>query len=187
MSNTPATEVVGVFQDRDSVEAAIEMLQSRGLDRSQLTVLSTADSIRERLGLSVEAPSDPAGQIETPVDKSEQQNITPLLAGVPAYLGAALAAGITVASGGTLAGVAVAALLGGAGGGAVGAGAASAVRGGIDDSYSEQLASGGILLLVHPRSDDDLATAKAVLGRHAERTVETEPGSSSGGAEKKQP
>lgn len=174
MSQAPEMQVVGVFHDRDRLDAAIEMLQSHGIERSQLTVLGSADSLRERLGLEVSPPSDPAGQIEAPVDKSEEQNITPLVAGVPAYLAATLAAGVTVASGGTLAGVAVAALLGGAGGGLLGASAAGAMRGEVEDSYAEQLEKGGILLLVHPRTPEDLDNAKRVLEQHAQRTVETE-------------
>jgi hypothetical protein len=166
---------VGVFNDRDELESAIEMLQSHGLERSQLSILGTADAMRERLGMEVAQPSDPAGQVEAPVDKSEEQNVTPLLAGIPAYAGAVLAAGVTVASGGTLAGVAAAALLGGAGAGALGIGAASAVRGNVENSYEEQLAKGGILLLVHPRTPEDVTNAKEVLARHATRTTETKP------------
>jgi hypothetical protein len=175
MSQAPETQVIGVFKDRGELETAIEMLQSRGLERSQLAILSSADTIRDRLGLRVAEPVDPGLEVQAPVDESEKQNITPLLAGVPAYLGAVLAAGAAVASGGTLAGVAVAALLGGAGGSAIGAGAAGALRSGIEESYADQLAQGGILLLIHPRSQDDVATAKAVLAEHADRTVEMPP------------
>jgi hypothetical protein len=101
--------------------------------------------------------------------------MTPLLAGIPAYLGATLAAGVTVASGGALAGVAVAALLGGAGGGLLGASAAGAMRDGVEESYADQLEKGGFLLLVLPRKPDDVATAKRILSEHARRTVETKP------------
>ena len=93
------------------------------------------------------------------MEKSEQQNVTPLLAGVPAYMGAVLAAGVAVASGGTLAGAAVAALF----------------RGEVERSYEEQIAKGGILLLVHPRTPEDVTNAKEILNRHATRAVETEP------------
>ena len=130
--------------------------------------------MRTRLGLPVAEPTDaPAAEAGAPIDKSEEQNMTPLLAGMPAYLGAVLAAGVAVASGGTLAGAAVAALLGGAGGGAMGAGAAGLFRGSVEQSYAEQLSQGGILLLVEPRSEDDLEQAKTVLAEHAARQIET--------------
>ena len=175
MSQAHEVEIIGVFDDRDEFEKAIEMLQSRGLERSQLTVLGTADAVRARLGLDVAEPGAKASQEQAPVDRSEQQNITPLLAGLPAFAGAALAAGVTIASGGALAGAAVAALLGGTGGGLLGAGAAGAVREGVESGYAEQLARGGILLLVHPRTADDVANAKAILAEHATRNIEMEP------------
>ena len=35
--------------------------------------------------------------------------------------------------------------------------------------------AGGILLLVHPRSDQDVGNARAVLERHAAQEIETPP------------
>ncbi len=176
MSEPPQTQIIGVFHEREAVERAIEMLQSHGLERSQLSVLGTADAVRSRLGLSVAESAEPGTEeTDTPVDASEKQNMTSLLAGVPTYIGAVLAAGVAVASGGTLAGAAVAAVLGGAGGGALGAGAAGLFRGSVERNYEEQLAQGGILLLVHPRDGRDVVHAKEVLSRHADRQVETEP------------
>ena len=176
MSQAPNSQIVGVFHDRAEVEAAIELLQSHGLERSQLAVLGKADAISERLGLQVDgAPSGPPSAAGTPVDESDKQNVTPLLAGIPAYVAAALAAGVAVASGGTLAGAAVAALLGAAGGGAIGAGAAGLFRDSVENSYAEQLVQGGILLLVHPRSQENLVRARAVLAKHADQQMETAP------------
>jgi hypothetical protein len=175
VSEAPEIQIIGVFHDRGAVEEAIEALQSHGLERGQLAILGTADAVRERLGLPIEEPGAGNADVQAPVDGSEKQNMTPLLAGVPAYLGAVLAAGVTVASGGALAGAAVAALAGAAGGGALGGAAAGLFRGQVESSYEEQLAKGGILLLVHPRKPEDVETAKAILGRHADRQVETEP------------
>jgi hypothetical protein len=176
VSQAPNTQIVGVFHDRAALESAIDQLQSQGIERSQLAVLGSSDAIRERLGLEVESPrngDDPAGT--TPIDDSDKRNLTPLLAGVPAYVAATLAAGVAIASGGTLAGAAVAALLGGAGGGALGAGAAGLFRDAVDEQYAEQLAHGGILLLVHPRSDQNVENARAVLEQHAAQEIETPP------------
>ena len=41
--------------------------------------------------------------------------------------------------------------------------------------HAEQLAHVGILLLVHPRSDQDVGNARAVLERHAAREIQTPP------------
>ena len=174
MSAAPDTEIIGVFHDRNELEKAIEMLQSHGLERSQLTVLGTSDSIRERFGMEVAPPSEGTPDIQAPVDKSEEQNVTPLLAGLPAYVGAMLAAGATVASGGALAGVAVAALAGGA---LLGGGAAKLFRDQVEGAYEEHLQRGGILLLVTPRKAEDITHVKEVLARHAEQSFEKESGS----------
>jgi hypothetical protein len=175
MSEAPNTQIVGVFHDRAGVEAAIELLQSQGLERSQLAVLGSADTIRERLGMTIADSSDGDKESSAPIDESEKQNVTPLLAGVPAYVAATLAAGVAIASGGTLAGAAVAALLGGAGGGVLGVGAAGLFRDSVDQSYTDQIERGGILLMVHPRSVEDLEHARTVLSQHAERQIEMPP------------
>ena len=127
------------------------------------------------MGLEIQGTGsgDPAGS--PPIDESEKQNMTPLLAGVPAYIVATFAAGATIASGGTLAGAAVAALLGSAGGEVIGAGAAGLFRNAVDEEYAEQLAHGGPLLLVHPRSSEDLEHARTVLAQHAAQQIETLP------------
>ena len=101
MSEAPQVQIVGVFRDRKDAENAIETLQSRGIERSQLALLGSADAVREQLGLTVAEGPAADKEAKAPVDASEKQNMTPLLAGVPAYRGAVLAAGVAVASGGT--------------------------------------------------------------------------------------
>jgi hypothetical protein len=72
VSEAPNVEIIGVFHDRDAVEKAIEMLQSHGLERGQLTILGTADAVRERLGMEVGAPGAANADAQAPVDKSEE-------------------------------------------------------------------------------------------------------------------
>lgn len=177
MNATANTDIIGLFRDRTELERAIEMLQSHGLERSQLTILGTSDAVRERFGLEVAPPSPDKPDLQAPIDKSEERNITPLLAGLPAYAGAVLAAGVTVASGGALAGVAVAALAGAAGGGLLGGVAAKTLHDQVEGAYDEHLRRGGVLLLVTPRTADDIKNAKEILGQHADQTVEKETGS----------
>jgi hypothetical protein len=175
MTEENPAEIVAVFHDRESLEKALEELQSHGLERSQLAILGTEDAVRHRLGLPVTESSAETAEVEAPVDRSDQNNVARLLAGLPAYVGAVLAAGVAVASGGTLAGAAVAALAAGAGGGLVGAGAVKIFKDQVEGAYAEQLQQGGILLLVHPRSPEDIVNAKAILARRAERSIEQKP------------
>jgi hypothetical protein len=54
----------------------------------------------------------------------------------------------------------------------LGFGAAKVLHGQADASYTDQLQKGGVVLLVQPRSADDLETARRILGQKAERTAE---------------
>ena len=93
---------------------------------------------------------------------------------VPAYVGATLAAGVTVASGGVLGGVAVAALAGAAAGGVAGGSAGRLFNDSIDHTYDEQLRAGGICLIVALTDPGQTNTVKRVLEEHAAKRVETQ-------------
>jgi hypothetical protein len=168
--DTDREVVVAVFPDRAPLEAAIDRLQSRGLDRSQLSLLSGTPEEAEEVATH-ETPSldrDPR------VD-SDSTNVTPLVTGLPAYAAALVAVGVTVASGGTLAGVAVAALAAGAGGAALGAGANALLQGNLDRVYEDQLRLGGLILAVHPVRPEEKAVALEVLSGAGAVSVDTYP------------
>jgi hypothetical protein len=172
-------EIVGVFHDRGELEKAMDALEGHGIDRSQLSLLGTREAVESRLGLpmrEVEAhPAQAAAEAprQEPIKRDEAGNLTGMMAGIPTYIGAVLAAGVTAASGGALAGVAVAAIAGGAGGGAIGATAARIFNESVDQSYEEQLREGGILLFVTLKHPGEAGAAKRVLAEHAARNVET--------------
>lgn len=162
--------VVAVFPDRAPLEAAIDRLQSRGLDRSQLSLISgTPEDAAD-----VATQATPVPERDPRVD-SDAANITPLVTGLPAYAAALVAVGVTVASGGTLAGVAIAALAAGAGGAALGAGANTLLRGNLDQVYEDQLRLGGLILAVHPVLEEEKAAALDVLDHAGAVSVNTYP------------
>ena len=159
--------VIGVFPDRAGVERAIEALQSRGFNQAQLNLLAAAPekAAAGEIGQPTESAQKDA------LDREDSANVPPLVAGIPAYLGAVLAAGVTVASGGALAGVAIAALAGGAGGQAAGAGAARLFQDNVDSTYDEQLRRGGMVLMARLWSPGDAETARAVMREHGATSV----------------
>lgn len=176
-------EVVGVFHDRGELEKAMDALEGKGIDRSQLSLLGTGEAVEAKLGLPLReveghpeatAAAEAGTPVEEPIKRDEAGNITGLLAGIPTYVGAVAAAGVTAASGGALAGVAVAALAGAAGGGALGASAAGFFNEQVDAAYEEQLKAGGILLIVTLKHPGEAGAAKAVLQEHAAEKVETQ-------------
>jgi outer membrane lipoprotein SlyB len=151
--------IIAVFPTRDRVEVAIQELIGKGLDRSQVSLLASQASVDEITRLGTVQVDD----TEEATDRADTGNVQGLLAGIPAYLAAVLAAGVTVASGGTLAGVALAALGGGAAGGLLGAGAAKSFGDTVDARYDEQLAKGGIVIVVSPQDEAQAANAEAIL------------------------
>lgn len=154
--------VLAVFQDRDRLEKALDALQGSGIDRASIHLVAADRSARE-----VAATPETAQPIaDAPVDRAETGNVQGLLAGLPAYAGAVLAAGVTAASGGTLAGVAIAALAGGAGAGAAGGMAARWFGERVDERFDEQLARGGIVILIEPNDQAAAGIAYHLLQQH---------------------
>ncbi|HMR34419.1 MAG TPA: hypothetical protein PKA13_25455 [Geminicoccaceae bacterium] len=161
MPGSGSDAVVGVFHDRGQLEKALQALQSDGFDRSQLSLLESGSTAERAIrGESLETGDAVRRE---PVDRGDMGNLEGMAAGIPTYLGAVLAAGVTVASGGTLAGVAIAALLGGVGGGAVGVTAARLLSDAIEEPFEEELARGGVLLMVWLREPGQAAEARRLL------------------------
>jgi hypothetical protein len=168
--DTAPDVLVAVFADRKPLEATIDALQSRGLDRSQLSLLTGSPDNAEAMATGAR----PAAEGNPQVD-ADSTNLTPLVAGLPAYAAALVAVGVTVASGGTLAGVAIAALAAGAGGAALGAGANQLLQGNLDQVYEDQLRRGGLILAIHPVRPEETAAAQEVLKTSGALTVNSYP------------
>lgn len=181
MDGTTRFEIVGVFSDRGDLERAMDALEGNGIQRPQMSLLGTRDAVEAKLGLPLrevqqkpQAAADPATPRQEPIKRDEAGTLTGLMTMVPAYVGATLAAGVTVASGGVLGGVAVAALAGAAAGGAAGGSAGRLFNDSIDHAYDEQLRAGGICLIVALTDPGQTNTVKRVLEEHAAKRVETQ-------------
>lgn len=159
--------VIGVFPDRASTERAIEALQSRGFNQAQLNLLAASP---EKVAAGDVGRPTEAAQSDA-LDQEDAANVQPLVAGIPATVAAFIAAGVTVASGGTLAGVAIAALAAGGAAGAVGAGAGQLFRSGLDETYDNQLRRGGLVLMARLWTPGDAATARTVMSENGATSV----------------
>jgi hypothetical protein len=181
MPDHSSTAVVAVFSDRDRLEKALEALQSAGFDRSQLNLLESADTAHRAIRGRALETGDAVRHV--PVDRADVGNLQGMAGGIPAYLGAVLAAGVTVASGGTLAGVAIAALAGGVGGGAVGVSAARLLRDNLEEPYEQELGKGGMLAMVWLRGPEQAPKAHEILrhwGGQAVRDYSSDPDTPTG-------
>lgn len=173
-------EIVGVFQDRDQLEKAMEALEGKGVDRAQMSLLGTKEAVEAKLGVPMRdvpgkdpgAAADPDAPTQEPIKRDETGSLTGMMTVMPAYVAATLAAGVTVASGGALAGAAIAAVAGAAAGGAVGGTAGKIFNDSIDAAYEEQIKAGGIVLIVSLKDPGEAEPTKAVLREHAAQQVE---------------
>lgn len=174
-SSETRTEAVAVFEDADSLEAAVDELLSHGFDHADLSLLASAEAVEQKLGHRFTKVQQVEDDDEAPrrayISTESRGDAEGGLIGGLMYVGALAAAGATVASGGSLgAAIAGAAAMGGAGG-LVGATLAKF----IDDQHAvnleEQLDRGGLLLWVRTRNAEHERKAKDVLSKHSAHDV----------------
>jgi hypothetical protein len=164
-------EVVGIFASSGDLQMAIDDLLSAGFDRMDLSLLASAAAVDEKLGhrfAKVETIADDQSlpraayvSLEA-IGDAEGGGIGSLM-----YIGAMTAAGVVVASGGTLAALVTAVVAaGGSGGGLIGAIVAKWIGSHHAHYLQDQLERGGLLLWV--RAPDIAAERRAIdiLQRH---------------------
>ena len=162
-----AREAVGVFDNADVLEAAVDRLETEGFDRADVSVLASDKTVRDRLGRLygsvAEIVDDPRAPLTAFVSKSSRAEGQAMAVGLPLYVGGIAGGLAVVASGGTMALAFVAAI----GLGAVGAGLGGVIAGVIAhrhiDSVWEQLGQGGLVLWVNVRDDAKAASALQIL------------------------
>lgn len=164
-------EAVAVFDDSDTMQAAIDELLSAGFAQGELSLLAGDDAVREKLGHAyhrVEAAADdPEAPRTVYVEPGSRGDAKGGLIGGLMYVGALAAAGIIVASGGTAAAAIGAAVAAGAGGGALGGALAWKLDEQHSQYISDQLRRGGLLLWVSVRDPSHEQRAVEILRRHS--------------------
>lgn len=151
---TQVEEVQGQFPSNAAMQDAVGRLTLAGFDRAALSLPKPHPAGSEN------TPEEGADAVTSDVDKRQLRTMGTGMAG---YLGAAAAAGATIATGGA-AGLAIAAAV------AVGAGAAAAASTGataVEDSDTEELdrmaAAGQLVLAVRATSDEQAQTAMRLM------------------------
>jgi hypothetical protein len=167
MEDPSIREAVAVFDDPERLESAVSELQSKGIARSELSVLAPASLTGHRLGDLRREAEDPTAPREPVVSDTDLRQGRVLGTSLAAAIAALAAAGISVATGGVAAATIAAAAVA-----AGGVGAAGALFGRIlaDDQTSfleEQLARGGVLLWVRTRDVAAERRALEVLRRYS--------------------
>ena len=168
-------EAVGYFQTADQLQAAIDDLMSSGFDRAELSLLAGEQAIEEQLGHRYrrveELMDDPQVARRFYVSTEALGDAEGALIGGPFYVAALAAAGLVLASGGTMAAAIIGAALAGGTGGVIG-GVLAKLVGDQEASYlQEQLERGGLLLWVRTRNAAKEKEAVAILQRHSGQEV----------------
>lgn len=168
-------EAVGVFDSADSLQAAIDELQTHGFARRHLSVLADAKAVEEKLGhiyKRVEEVEDDAKAPRTifvPLESIGEAEGA--LIGFPLYVAATAATTIVVASGGTILTAIMAATGAGAAGALIGSIFAQMVAKHHADYIQDQITHGGLLLWVNLPDAEHEKKALAILKKHSAHDV----------------
>jgi outer membrane lipoprotein SlyB len=174
-STTTLREAVGVFHDPDFLQAAVDQLLSSGFDRRELSLLASERAVEDKLGHRyrrvAELEDDPRVPRTAYVSLESIGDAEGALIGGLMYIGAVVAGGAMVASGGTLAGAFLAAAMAGGAGGLAGSALAKLIDYHHADYLQAQLDKGGLLLWVRTRDREHEQRAKSILERHSGEDV----------------
>lgn len=168
-------EAVGVFNNAEDLQAAMDDLQSNGFMRQELSILADEKAVQEKLGHIYrrieEAEDDPTAPRTIFVSNETIGEAEGSAIGLPLYIAAATAAGITVASGGTMLATILATAAAGTAGAAIGGVLANLIAKHHAEYIQEQIDLGGLLLWVHLRSPEMEKAAKDILGKYSAHDV----------------
>ena len=170
-----SSEAVAVFEDAETLQAAIDELQSSGFDRAELSLLAGETAVQEKLGHAYKKAEELEDDASVPraayVSTESVGDAEGGLIGGLMYVGALAAAGAVVATGGTLAATIAGAAVAGGVGGLAGSALAKLVGDHHGQYIQEQLDHGGLLLWVRTRDKDHEKKATEILSKHSAHDV----------------
>ena len=163
-------EAVGIFHQAEDFQDAIDELLSSGFDRADLSLLASETAVTAKLGHHYRQTRVLVDDSRVPrsayISAEAIGDAEGALIGGLFYVGATLAAGAVIVSGGTLAAAIGATAVAGGAGGVIG----SVLARWLGDHHScylqEQIERGGLLLWVHTRTLEDEERAVRILEGH---------------------
>jgi hypothetical protein len=168
-------EAVGVFDTADSLQDAIDELQTSGFDRADLSLMTSEHVVEDKLGHRYKKVSELEDDANVPrtfyVERESIGEAQGALVGGLFYVGAIGAAGLILASGGSMAAAILAASAAGGAGGVIGAVLGKLIGDRHAQTLQEQLDRGGLLLWVRTWDEEHEKRAVDILRRHTGRDV----------------
>lgn len=173
--NDAIREAVGYFETSDDLEQAVDELLSSGFHRAELSLLAGEQAVEAKLGHKYrkvsELEDEPGVARHCYVSTEAVGGAEGGLIGAPLYVAATAAAGMILASGGTMAAAIIGAALAGGAGGVIGGVLAKLVGDQHARYLQEQLEHGGLLLWVRTWNGADEERAVEILKKHSGRDV----------------
>ncbi|MCP5391450.1 MAG: hypothetical protein H6920_07500 [Sphingomonadaceae bacterium] len=168
-------EAVGVFQNANDLEAAIDDLLSNGFNRAEISLLANEETVTKELGHAYRKTTELEDDLGAPrvayVSTEAIGDAEGALIGTPLYIAALAATAAVVVSGGSVAAAIAGAAAAGGAGAAIGAILARIIDKRHADRIEEQLAHGGLLLWVRTWDADDERRACEILVKHSGKDV----------------
>lgn len=168
-------EAVGVFNNADDLQAAMDDLQSHGFMRHELSVLADQEKIKSKLGRKYrdvrELEDDPSAPRASFLPNETVGEIEGAFIAIPMYLAVIASTWIVVAEGGTLTHAVIAAIVAGAMGATIGVMMARGFSEQRDRDLREKIHKGGLPLWVNLRAPEQENTATSIMKKHAARDV----------------
>jgi len=168
-------EAVGIFHSREEFQGAIDKLLRSGFDRAELSLLASEAAVVEKLGhryakmdVLADDPDVPRAAYVAGEDIGDAEG--GIIGGL-FYVGATVAVGAVVASGGALLAAIAGAVLAGGTGGLIGSVLAKWLGGHHAHYLQEQIERGGLLLWVRTRDAAMEARAIEILGKYSAKKV----------------
>jgi hypothetical protein len=169
-------EAVAVIEGIERLQEAIDDLTLSGVERQDISLLASDETVRDRLGHTYrsvdEAKDDPNAPRQSYVSPEEVGNAQGAAAAVPGYIGAVIAAGAIIATGGAAAAAVAGAAAAGAGAGGAGSLISRWVGQQREGWLQQHLDKGGILLWVSLRDPAHEEKVAGILSKYSSRPVE---------------
>lgn len=164
-------QAIGIFFEREHLDAAIDDLRNSGFDHDQIGLLATEQTVEKSLSdiyaktnLHLDASKEP--KMAYVNKKANDDNFWSRSGGL-FFAGSTATTGAIVATAAVLGGPMVVAAAAAAGVGALGAAAALTMGKSDAESLGEQVDQGHILLFVRVTNPDEERTATRILSQHA--------------------
>ncbi len=145
-------EVVASFDDADKFEAAVQLLEEKGVSRDAINMMASHDAVTTKLHKHYAPSNEISEDDDLPqsifADRKEITSDKRMAVGLPVYIGGAGAGLAVVATGGTLAFAALIAAAGAAVGASIGALIANAVGEHHASFLEGELQKGALLVWV---------------------------------------